>query len=308
MNILVALSFLVSVSTFAASSGGSSVRGGGNDLVATFVSTAERLLLEVNFDEDEKKYLSQALKNVRIKSVSVLLDSGEKVANQEKLVAWGEVGLIQLKEMKAGEDSFELMIEHGRPIAHIVIHELFRASGWANKEGRSVDDQFEISIGRYHLNKRFDDTRSMWLYAQCDIKSCGFKGPAPKEDAICEAGYRWNQSTLQLFKYKGNNPSQEESGFMTITNFKVPLENRFGFQVLDNVRIKRGVRKMTVHPLNRDFSFRDFTIEYSKDSGEITKGHAKIGLGKAMENGAWKDRWVVLEMECQTESEFLRKN
>jgi hypothetical protein len=38
-------------------------------------------------------------------------------------------------------------------LAHIVIHELFRASGVVGEDGASIDDTYQLTIGLYRLNK-----------------------------------------------------------------------------------------------------------------------------------------------------------
>jgi len=129
--------------------------GGGNGSVAFFVASAEALLKRVRFQPEDAELIRHALKTARIEANGELLVPGtnKPVPSQAGLLAYGSPGLIQLKLTHAGEDSFEKAVAEGRPLAHIVIHELFRASGAVGENGASIDDTYELSIGTYRLNK-----------------------------------------------------------------------------------------------------------------------------------------------------------
>jgi hypothetical protein len=151
---LLVLNLLIAGPALAARLGpGSS--GGGNSSIAFFVASAEALLKRVKFQPTHAALLQSALKSAHIEAGRVLLTPGTSrpVSNQEGLLAYGSPGLIQLKLNQPGEESFEKAVAEGRPLAHIVIHELFRASGAVGEDGNSIDDAYQLTIGFYRLNK-----------------------------------------------------------------------------------------------------------------------------------------------------------
>jgi hypothetical protein len=129
--------------------------GGGNGSIAFFVASADALLKRVKFQPEHAALLATALKGTRIEAGKVLLTPGtaRPVANQEGFLAYGSPARIQLKLNQPAEDSFEKAVAEGRPLAHIVIHELFRASGALGADGKSIDDAYQLTIGLYRLNK-----------------------------------------------------------------------------------------------------------------------------------------------------------
>ena len=128
--------------------------GGGSELVATFVSIADNILSKSSFSPADHNVLKQALLSSRIVSVKTLVDvHGNVVPEQGQMLAYSSKGLIQLKESKKGEDSWARALAEKRSVAYIVIHELFRASGLTNKEGRSIDDTYQLSVMTYRLNE-----------------------------------------------------------------------------------------------------------------------------------------------------------
>ncbi|QDK44150.1 hypothetical protein DOM22_02770 [Bdellovibrio sp. ZAP7] len=128
--------------------------GGGNELVGTFVSIADNVLDKVSFSSADRNLLKKALLSSRIVSVKTLTDAkGNAVPEQSQMLAYTYKGLIQLKEFKDGEDSWARAIAEKRSVAYIVIHELFRASGVTNREGRSIDDIYQLSVMIYRLNE-----------------------------------------------------------------------------------------------------------------------------------------------------------
>jgi len=138
--------------------GGTNSSGGGNELVAQFVSLATLVLNNSTFmSSPDRDRLQATLNTVKIVSAPVLVDpvSQQPIPNQRQLLAWGSPGLIQLKEStnQQGDASWEDKVKAGRSMAHLVIHELYRASGLVGADGRSVDDNFEITIAQYHLDK-----------------------------------------------------------------------------------------------------------------------------------------------------------
>lgn len=135
--------------------------GGANPLIASFVKIASTVLSKVYFQPEHRILLAKALAESKIVTVKVLMDpaTGKPVANQEKLVAYSSKNLIQLKEKPSSEAdaSWEVSLLRDDPLAYIVIHELWRASGIVSKENRSPDDTFQLSIGLYRLDRLNND-------------------------------------------------------------------------------------------------------------------------------------------------------
>ncbi len=162
-NILMLIATLQLLTVFAhAKVIGVDSSGGGNELVATFVTIADDVLKKAPFSSADYNVLKQALLSSRIVSVKTLLDAnGYAVPEQSQMLAYGYKGLIQLKEQKNGEDSWARAVAENRPLAYIVIHELFRASGLTNNQGRSIDDIYQLSVMTYRLNEV--DNSGNWL-------------------------------------------------------------------------------------------------------------------------------------------------
>jgi len=163
----VALLFLIQTSLAKADRGNGS-GGGGNELVAEFISSAKVILnLESLAQSPDLPALQNALTHAKIVSVRILNDlaTGKPVPNQKSLVAWGSKDSIQLKEDSGvpGESSWEHLLKSRQPVAHFVLHELYRATGLVGTDGKSVDENFQISIGRFHLDK-------LQLIAGSDVK------------------------------------------------------------------------------------------------------------------------------------------
>lgn len=178
-------SFLVSLLVFVAFGGqsakaGPGSTGGGNDLVDKFVSFANAILNRYPGDSEEKALLATALKNSHIVSVPVLKDieTGNPIPDQKLLVAWSSTNSIQLKEAsgKPGEASWEDLIKNKKPVAHQIVHELYRASGAVNSNGKSPDDSYQISIGKLHLDTSFIPIQEGEYYPMTDTANkCAIK-------------------------------------------------------------------------------------------------------------------------------------
>lgn len=130
--------------------------GGGDEIVAEFVSIAHALSRDEGFDPQDREVLKTALESSKIVMRKTLINPVTKqpIPKQDSLVAWGSPGLIQIK--LASEDRTEIswtsLRDEGLPVRHYVFHELYRASGIIGPNGRSPDDSFELSIGKYRLN------------------------------------------------------------------------------------------------------------------------------------------------------------
>jgi hypothetical protein len=131
--------------------------GGGNLLVSSFVDFANTLLKKAELDEAHYKILKAALDESKIVSVKNLIDPATSlpVPDQANILAYSSKGLIQLKEQSVGlnSDSWQKAVIEKRLVGHIVIHELFRATGLIDKTGRSIDDNFQLSLTKYRLHK-----------------------------------------------------------------------------------------------------------------------------------------------------------
>ena len=154
--------------------GGNSSSGGGNTLVAGFVSLANGLMRNyAGFSAEHKRALTLGLNSATPVSTPVLTDpqSHQPIANQRELVAWGSPGLIQLKEDSGDPraQSWERLIRENKPVAHHIAHELFRASGILGADGKSIDDGYQLSIGVYHLD-------SFVLLPLSDVVAAKFSG------------------------------------------------------------------------------------------------------------------------------------
>ncbi len=150
---LTAMTLLGPASAFSA--GGGKDGGGGNDLVASFTTRATALLEHFPFSDKHLLLLKESLGSSQIVSVPQLRNPRNHtlIENQQQLVAWGSLHFIQLKENRIQKaDSWEAVVKKNRPFAHIIVHELFRASGKKDQNGRLLDDNFDISIGLYHLD------------------------------------------------------------------------------------------------------------------------------------------------------------
>jgi hypothetical protein len=151
---------LISMTFFATEQGafaGGQGSGGGNDIVARFTSLSNQLLDDGPFSEDDKNLLRKALSDSHITSVPVLIDerTHKAVPNQSQLLAWASRGSIQLKESSPDpkDASFTDLIFKRKPLAHELAHELFRATGLVNTDQKSIDENYQLSIGKYHLDQ-----------------------------------------------------------------------------------------------------------------------------------------------------------
>lgn len=130
--------------------------GGGDVDVAQFVSLSNILLKDYPWPADQQFLLASALANSKIFSAPVLRDpnTGAEIPNQSQLIAWSSKGVIEIKQASsnAGDASLSKMVAAGEPVAQYLAHELYRASGVLGKDGKSIDDQFQLSIQTYHLD------------------------------------------------------------------------------------------------------------------------------------------------------------
>jgi hypothetical protein len=290
--------------------GGSEGGGGGNDLIAEFVATANVLLDQVNFTKEDRVLLKKALANVQITSGPRLLNplTGEPVPGQERLIAWGSPGHVQLKErLYINEASFEDSVAGPHPIAHIIIHELFRASGALDENGKSIDENFQLSIGRYKLDQ--NPTRALKrplravqaLYAECKITECKLRGEwyEGDEDLICrprnEALNGYLGATLQLFRADSPSSFGQYEGTVSIVRWK-SLGQRLGSQELLAVRVTDGLHEVRVFEDERN-SLRDFRIGLSTKREAVSTGSLSINYSTITE-----DHFVDLTLgECRTD-------
>lgn len=147
----IVLTLLTSVS-FAGNEG-----GGGDQLIIQFVSVANSILKDSEIEEHDKEILKKALLETKIVTTKVLKNpvTGEEILNQSKILAWGSKNLIQLKLSSegVGNISWEDIANSGQPLAHLVFHELYRASGIYNEKNECPDETFQLSIGKYRLNE-----------------------------------------------------------------------------------------------------------------------------------------------------------
>ncbi len=147
----------VSAQTLRTARSGGEGSGGGNDLVGQFVALSNFILTHYPGTTEQKSLLKKSLHQTKIISTSTLRSpkTGKPITNQEKLIAWGSPGLIQLKENtgKLYEDSWENVVLSRRPVFHHIVHELYRASGVLSEDGRSPDDSYQISITQLMLDK-----------------------------------------------------------------------------------------------------------------------------------------------------------
>lgn len=291
LRILLATLFLSSAiaPTATLARGGSEGGGGGNDLIAEFVATANALFDQIDFIPEHRKLLKKALANSQIETGQRLLDpiTGKTIPNQDRLIAWGAPGEIQLKERYfLHEASFEDAMKSQDPIAHIVIHELFRASGVVDAKGRSIDENFQLSIGLYKLDR--NPTRGVRraqrsvhaLNAECKITDCKLRGGWYEDDdeLICrpknEALNGYLGSTVQV--YKVGNPYEFERGDGTISIVRPKsLESRLGSQELMAVKIKDGIEGMEITDEAGDY-LRNFMIRYSTKRTPVTSGSVTL--------------------------------
>jgi hypothetical protein len=154
-NLLLPILFLSCLSAHARFDG-SEGGGGGDQMIVEFVSLATSLIRNGGLDYEDANVIEKALSGAKIVSVDTLMDplSKRPVPNQKTLIAWGSPGLIQLKLSSGGSDdiSWQSLRQQGKPVSHYIFHELYRASGIVGRNGRSPDDIFQLSIGKYHLD------------------------------------------------------------------------------------------------------------------------------------------------------------
>jgi len=165
--------------------GGNWARGGGNHVLAdAFVAEVTQLLNQFSFATYDQGFnhqasLQSALDNSLITTTLVLTgedgkplhDQAGHLLDQRKMLAYSWPGHIELKLDNPKDktaDSYEKLYYLGLPHLHYAIHELFRASGLTHMltdaKGKfilgdngkpieaSIDDNFQLSIGKYHLN------------------------------------------------------------------------------------------------------------------------------------------------------------
>jgi len=271
--------------------GGSEGGGGGNKLIAEFVATANALLVQTKFVDAHRTLLTKTLAGVKFSTGPRLLDpiTGKPIPNQEKLIAWGSPGRVQLKEKGVlFEASFEDAIHGTDPIAHIVAHELFRASGALDSSGKSIDENFQLSIGFYQLNRNptrgfVKPVRSVQvLAAECKVTDCKLRGGwfEGDEELICRPhdgalnGYLG--STLQVFKSDGRIENEQHDGTISIVRPQ-SVERRLGTQELLNVRIADGEKAMQLID-DENNSLLGFYIPYSTRQAPVTTASFRISL------------------------------
>jgi len=147
-------------------SGGMDGGGGGNEMKAQFITRGQALSQSDQISADDRKALTDGLHNLSgVTSTPILIsESGQPVENQKMLVAWtnitqtanGPRAEIQLKETSKSkdEDSWEDHYRRGESLDDEIFHELMRASNRVNPAtGKSVDENYEISRGKYHLDR-----------------------------------------------------------------------------------------------------------------------------------------------------------
>lgn len=155
-NLLLSLFFTLTFainSAYARTDGGSH-GGGGDSLVADFVMLGNSLLEGYPLEEQDRSALQRALSESKIVAVPALSDptNGTPIADQRTLIAWGSPGLVQIKLDDGSAESWEKLRREGKPVLHIVFHELYRAAGAEGKNGKSPDDSFQLSMGKYRLH------------------------------------------------------------------------------------------------------------------------------------------------------------
>ena len=177
-TILVVLGLLLAVSSFAQSGA-----GGSDEAISQFVTLANSLLDDYSiWTFQQKSLLGGALRNAKIVSVPVLLDqAGNPVRDQEQLVAYGSPGLIQLKVATVNPDdaSWVKSVKENKPIAHYIAHELYRASGAVDRDGKSPDETFQITIGELHLdhlpNFKLATQAEEFLHYTCTVRTWDYQ-------------------------------------------------------------------------------------------------------------------------------------
>ncbi len=136
---------------------GPGASGGGDELAAQFVILAKNLIRHFPFPHVQKTLLTQALEKSSITSTPLLLEKkdGQPVSHQEGLLAWSTESFIQLKRHTPGSQdaSWEKLVKEKKPVAHQIAHELFRASGAVGEDGKSIDDNYRLSVAQFHLEQ-----------------------------------------------------------------------------------------------------------------------------------------------------------
>lgn len=312
MLTLAAATFLPQLSL--ARDGGSEGGGGGNRLIAEYVAVANSLLGTVAFTPEHKRLLKQALERAEFKTTKQLMDpvTRQPLAEQDKLIAWGSPGLVQLKEKGVlFQDSFEDALATARPIAHIVIHELFRASGALGSDGKSIDENFQLSIGKYHLEQSSRaatairvERGSQFLYAECKVVRCEHIGDwsRTEEASLCETpkaepgSTGWMNGTLSVYKYAGIESANDKDGLFMVRSTQPHPEYRIGDETIDAVKIIDGEKGMEIVSDSNGSTYRNFRIEYSTRQKPITKGRLEISFSDRS-----GERWLGLDLgDCRT--------
>jgi hypothetical protein len=131
--------------------------GGGDHLIVEFISVANTLIKDPVIDIEDQELLKKTLELTKIEVVTTLKNpvTGQEIPHQKTLVAWGSPKLIQLKLSSGipGEESWENLVNRNQIVAQYVFHELYRASSLIDDNGKSPDETFQISIGKYNLDK-----------------------------------------------------------------------------------------------------------------------------------------------------------
>ena len=216
-----------------AQGGSGEVGGGGNDLVANFVAYASNLFARYqNWEPGEKALLQRTLRESKIITVKTLrYPTTQEVIPEEvqsKLIAWGSPGLIQLKLKQAnGDASWEEAVHNSNLFGHQIVHELYRASGLKEADGKTMDDAYQISVTKLHLNEfplsmKVRPTECTYQIARHtigDMWTAEFDSNV--REAMKERGYTENAySSNQLSAYEENchnagrsaNPFRRASG------------------------------------------------------------------------------------------------
>lgn len=179
--------------------------GGGDKLIVEFISIGNALIREPILDSADKDLLGKALNTTKIVTVSTLKNpvTGKAIPNQKTLVAWGSPNLIQLKLSKGikGEAAWDKIDRRNTSIAMYVFHELYRASGEMNSKGESPDDRFQISIGKYSLDKYFIDTAPV---VECNLTNKTLLESFVYKEALSRFGRQDTQIKMASRMYTTN--------------------------------------------------------------------------------------------------------
>ncbi len=128
-------------------SAGGNTGGGGSELVSKFVMQAKELLDRIEATNPHDRDVENVRKTLHGEELKIVLrqrllnpETNEAIPDQEKLLAWGSIGLIQLKP-RDWEEAFL----HAKKMDHHIFHELCRATPECN------DEAYRLSIGKLKL-------------------------------------------------------------------------------------------------------------------------------------------------------------